>query len=41
MRIDNDYNLFYNFNIPAFGRLATFEVTGKTIDLKYVKQSGF
>lgn len=33
-------SLFYNFNIPAFGRLATFEVTGKTIDLKYVKQSG-
>ena len=28
-------SLFYNFNIPAFGRLATFEVTGKTIDLKY------
>lgn len=33
-------SLFYNFNIPAFGRLATFEVTGKTIDLKYVKQIG-
>lgn len=33
-------SLFYNFNIPAFGRLATFEVTGKTIDLKYVKQLG-
>ena len=33
-------SLFYNFNIPAFGRLATFEVTGKTIDLKYVRQLG-
>lgn len=33
-------SLFYNFNIPAFGKLATFEVTGKTIDLKYVKQIG-
>lgn len=31
--VNYDVILFYSFNIPAFGNIATFQVKGKTIDL--------
>lgn len=33
--INYEIVLFYSFNIPAFGDIASFEVSGKTIDLDH------